>query len=62
MKAKVDQDSCIGCGLCVEICPQVFRMEEDIAVVFVAIVPKEDEASCETAAEECPVTAITVEK
>lgn len=24
----VDQDTCIGCELCTQICPEVFRMEE----------------------------------
>lgn len=62
MNAKVDQDTCIGCGLCAEICPQVFRMEDDKAVVYVAIVPQTVESDCETAAEDCPVTAISVEK
>ena len=62
MIAKVDQDTCIGCGLCVEICPQVFRMEADKAVVHVVVVPKEAEGSCGQAADDCPVTAITVEK
>ncbi len=61
MTAKVDSDVCIGCGLCAEICPEVFRMEDDKAVVHVPDVPREVEANCEKAAEDCPVTAITVE-
>lgn len=24
----VDQDACIGCEVCTQICPEVFRMEE----------------------------------
>lgn len=28
-KPYVDQDSCIGCGLCASIVPTVFRMNED---------------------------------
>ncbi len=62
MKAKVDQDTCIGCALCAQICPEVFRMEGDKAVVFVAIVPKKVEDACKEAADECPVTAITIEE
>ena len=62
MNAKVDPDICIGCGLCTEICPEVFEMEDDKAVVNVAVVPKEVERACKEAEEQCPVTAITIEE
>ena len=39
MKAKVDESLCIGCELCVQICPGVFRMEGDFAVAIVDTVP-----------------------
>ena len=29
MKAIVDQETCIGCELCANICPDVFHMEDD---------------------------------
>lgn len=61
MKAKIDPDICIGCGLCVNTCSEVFKMENDKAVAYVAIVPKEVENSCRQAADECPVTAIILE-
>lgn len=60
MKAKVDKDLCIGCGLCVSTCPEAFKMEEDKAVVIVSVVPKDAEETCRRAAEECPVTAIII--
>ena len=29
MKANVDKDTCIGCGLCPTIAPEVFDMDDD---------------------------------
>ena len=29
MKANVDKDTCIGCGLCPSICEAVFEMDDD---------------------------------
>ena len=60
MKAKVDAEACIGCGLCVSTCPEVFEMKDDKAVVIVAVVPKGAEENCRKATEECPVTAIAI--
>lgn len=60
MKVKIDAEACIGCGLCVSTCPEVYRMEEDKAVVSVAAVPKDIEETCKRAVEECPVTAIII--
>jgi ferredoxin len=30
MNVIVDQDTCIGCGTCEEICPAVFHVDETI--------------------------------
>lgn len=61
MKARIDPQLCIGCTLCVTTCPEVFKMEEDKAVVFVGEVPKGIEENCRKAADECPVAAIFIE-
>ncbi len=29
MKATVDKDLCLGCDICVEVCPEVFEMDDD---------------------------------
>ena len=62
MKAVVDQNTCTGCGLCTEACPEVFEMDGDTARVKTAVVPKSVEASCREAAEGCPVEAISIEE
>jgi ferredoxin len=61
MKTRVTED-CIACGRCVEICPEVFEMGEDTAQVKVDEVPAEFEAAVQEAADECPTSAIVVEK
>ena len=60
MKVKIDADTCIGCGLCVNACPEVYKMDEDKAVVIADPVPQSVEATCKTAVDECPVTAIVI--
>lgn len=62
MKAKLDRSGCIGCGLCAQTCPEVFRMADDgLAEVFNETVPKDAEGSAVEAQEGCPVSVITVE-
>lgn len=61
MKKVWVDDECIACGACVELCPEVFELEGDIAEV------KEDadlslDEEIEEAAEECPVDAIHYEE
>lgn len=60
MKVSVDQSLCIGCGLCVNDCPDVFEMQGDKAVVK-ASVPETAADSCKTAEQNCPVQAIKCE-
>ncbi len=45
MSARVDPEICIGCTLCTQVCPEVFRMEGDKAVSYVNPVPKKLEES-----------------
>ena len=62
MKATLDRDGCISCGLCAETCPEVFRMADDgIAEVYTDPVPAEAEDTAVEAQENCPVSVIAVE-
>ena len=61
MRAIVDADTCTGCGLCTETCPEIFEMTDDIATAKPGDVPAELEDACREAEEECPVEAIALE-
>ncbi len=58
MKVKVE-DSCISCGACESVCPDVFKLE-DIAVADESAVAGNEDCVKE-AADACPVGAIIVE-
>ncbi len=52
----INEDECIGCGICVDACPQdVLAVEGSVAVV-----ENEDSCiGCGECLEECPMGAIT---
>jgi len=62
MRAIVDADLCTGCGLCTEICPEVFDLQGDVAVVITDPVPVDVEGKVIEAVESCPVIAIRAEE
>ncbi len=63
MKVKIDRDECIGDGVCADICPEVFEMDdEEKAIVLGDSVPDDAVDDCNEAIESCPVTCIEVVK
>ena len=61
MKVKIEADICTACELCVDTCPDVFEMAEDVAVVTQADVPAELEDDVQEAIDSCPSEAIIAE-
>ena len=61
MRVIVDEDLCLGCGICEGLAPEVFSMaNEPFAEVLVDPVPAEFEEAVRQSAEECPEEAITI--
>jgi len=61
MKVIVDPDLCTACELCVDTCPDVFEMGDEVAEVIVDPIPADLEDCVLEAEEGCPVEAITHE-
>lgn len=63
MKAKVDQNKCIGCGNCVALTEsQVFDFNDDgLAHCILEEIPSELEETTKEAIEQCPTEAISEE-
>ncbi len=61
MQVSVNDDLCVGCGLCAELCPEVFWMKNDFAKVKDnGIQTEQVEQQCLQTALECPTTAIQI--
>jgi ferredoxin len=58
MKVYIDEEECIGCGSCVELCPEVFRMNEDKEKAEVILPEGGSEECIEEAIDTCPVSCI----
>ncbi|MGI6163588.1 MAG: ferredoxin [Bacillota bacterium] len=60
-KVHVDEDLCIGCGLCADTCPEVFELGDD-GKAKVKAEGAADVACAKDAADTCPTEAIAVEE
>lgn len=62
MKVKVNKEKCIGCGLCLNLCPAVFELDEDDKSKLIEGVDLEkNEKGIKEAIQSCPVGAIEEE-
>ncbi len=61
MKAVIAKKRCIGCGLCTDICPSVFKMTVKVyAEVYRKEVPPKYIKNAHEAKENCPVSIISL--
>jgi ferredoxin len=60
MKAVIDADMCIGCGLCAQVAPEVYEMQDDKAIVIGDDIPEDKVEDAKSGADQCPVTAIVI--
>ena len=59
MHAMVHRETCIRCGLCPSLCPEVFDLPEgESAQVIADPVPEDCLVQAQAAADSCPVGAI----
>ena len=61
MKPHVDEDLCIGCEACQDLCPTVFRVEDDGLSHVICEDPGPDMDGCiSDAVDGCPTSAISI--
>jgi len=60
-KAKVNKNACIGCGICIDICPNLFEFDpQGLSETTVANIAPAIAERAKTAAEACPTNAISL--
>lgn len=57
MKAKVNE-GCIACGMCVSLCPEVFRFNDEGLAEAYTDITEETMEEAENARDNCPVSVI----
>ena len=63
LRAVVDQAACCGYALCVEICPEAYRLNADSVVeIILDPLPSALNHKVRRAVAECPQSALSVEE
>ena len=62
MTVYIEEDECIGCGTCEEICPEVFKLDLDTEKAAVIMPEGGPEDLLEEAIDNCPASCIYEEE
>jgi ferredoxin len=63
LRVIANRSACCGYGVCSEICPEVFALDDNgIVIVKIESVPPELESKAREGAQACPQSALTVEE
>lgn len=63
LKVVADRTACCGYGICAEICPEVYKLDDNgIVVIAVDFVPQGLEAKAREGAAACPQCALAIEE
>lgn len=60
MSVKINQEDCIGCGVCMQVCPQIFGLDEDEgkATILLEEAPESERDTVKEAIDSCPIGCI----
>lgn len=61
-EVQIDQETCIGCEACVELCPDIFAFDTSDNKAYVVTPQGGDQKCIEEAVASCPVSCITNEE
>jgi ferredoxin len=61
-QVKIDQDECIGCEACVELCPDIFSFDDKQSKAYVTTPVGGDQTCIEEAVASCPASCISNEE
>jgi ferredoxin len=59
MSIHIDQERCIGCGRCTEMCPDVFKLDRNGKS---SIISKKNMECAKKASDQCLMEAIKIEE
>jgi len=58
MKIKIDKQKCLGCGVCINLCSEVFELKDGKSKIKEKVDLEKNKDCIKEAIDSCPVTAI----